>query len=151
MHRPTSFSSTTPVVAATATTVVLAFAVLSWPTTAAESGRSHTLHLTAKRAAQVQFGKAGFTEADKVRTKAGHTVGTAVSDCTPASATKADCTAALAVKGGLIEARFTLSFSNGHIAGKVTGGTMAYQHASGTVAGTSFNGGSHLAVTYHVP
>jgi hypothetical protein len=134
--------------AATATATAVAVALLAWPASAVGSTSSHTLHLTTKRAAEVQFGKAGFTEADKVHAKSGTTVGTSVSDCTPASSTKAGCTGAIALKGGLIDARFALNFTNGHISGKITGGTMSYKHATGTIAGTSVNGGSHLTITY---
>ena len=164
MTRPTSSLAATPLVAAATAAAAalaaaalaaaalaaaaLAVAILAWPADATGSTTSHTLHITATRAAEVQFGNAGFTEADKLRTKSGHTLGTDVSDCTPVSSTKANCSGALALKGGLIQARFSLNFANGHIAGTITGGTMAHQHATGTIVGTSFNGGSHLTVTY---
>ena len=158
MHRPTSVSGATPAAtAATATAsaiaivLVIVVAVFAWPANAAGSSRSHTLHLTALRAAEVQFGKAGFTEADKVLNGSGRTIGTGLSDCRPVSSTRAHCTGALGVKGGLLDARFSLNLENGHIAGKVTGGTMAYRHVKGTMSGTSFNGGSHLTVIYRRP
>jgi hypothetical protein len=79
----------------------------------------------------------------------GKTVGTDLSDCTPVSSTKADCTGALGLDSGLLEARFSLNFATGAIIGTITGGTMAYRHATGTIAGSSFNGGAHLTVSYH--
>jgi hypothetical protein len=126
-----------------------AIAVFASPVGAAASSSPHTLHVTAKRAAEVQYKSGGFTEADKVRTKAGKTLGTDVSDCAPVSSTKANCTAVVGLDGGLLDARFSLNFATGAIKGSITGGTMTYRHATGTVTGTSFNGGSHLTVSYH--
>jgi hypothetical protein len=148
MRAISSLVGTPLVAAASATAAALAVAILAWPAHASGSATSHTLRITATRAAEVQFGKAGFTEADKVRTRAGRTLGTDVSDCTPVSSTKADCNGALGLKGGLLDARFSVNLANGHIAGTVTGGTRAYKQATGTIVGTSFNGGSHLTVTY---
>lgn len=127
-----------------------AVVVLTSPVGATTSGPHHTLHVTARRAAEVQFSKGGgFTEADKLRSKSGKILGTAVSDCTPVSATKAHCTGVAGLDGGLLDSRFSLNFDTGAITGTITGGTMAYRHATGTVTGSSFNGGSHLTVTYH--
>ena len=126
-----------------------AIAVLAPPVGASASDSHHTLHVTAKRAAEVQYKDGGFTEADKLRNASGHALGTDVSDCTPVSSTKADCTGALALDSGLLDARFTLNFATGAIKGTITGGTMTYRHATGTITGSSFNGGAHLTVTYH--
>ena len=109
----------------------------------------HTVHLTAKRATELQYKSGGFTEADSLKSTSGKALGTDVSDCTPVSSTKADCTGALGLDGGLLVARFSLNFGTGSIQGTINGGTMAYSHAAGTITGTSFNGGSHLTVTYH--
>jgi hypothetical protein len=144
MIRQVSIAATT-LLAASGTAV----AVLASPVGATPSGSHHTLHVTAKRAAEVQFKSGGFTEADKVRSKSGKTLGTDVSDCTPVSSTKANCTAVVGLDGGLLDARFSLNFATGAIKGTITGGTMAYRHATGTVIGSSFNGGSHLTVSYH--
>ncbi len=135
----------TTLLAATST----AIAVLTSPVGATASASHHTLHVTAKRTAEVQFPKRGFTEADKLRSKSGKTLGTAVSDCTPVSSTKADCTGVAGLDGGLLDSHFSLNFSTGAIKGTITGGTMSYRHATGTITGSSFNGGSHLTVTYH--
>jgi hypothetical protein len=125
-----------------------AFAVLASPVGATASGSHHTLHVTAKRATEVRYRTGGFTEADKLRNKSGRALGTDVSDCTPVSSTKADCTGVVGLDGGLLDARFSVSLSTGAIKGTITGGTMSYRHVTGTITGSSFNGGAHLTVTY---
>jgi hypothetical protein len=125
----------------------IALLVLSAGATASDS--HHTLHLSAKRAAEVRYESGGFTEADKLRSKSGKAVGTDVADCTPVSSTKADCTGVVGLAGGLLDSRFSLSFATGAIKGTITGGTMAYRHATGTITGSSFNGGAHLTIAYH--
>ncbi len=99
--------------AASGTTI----AVLTSPVGATTSASHHTLHVTAKRAAEVQYAKGGFTEADKLRSKSGKTLGTAVSDCTPVSATKAHCTGVAGLDGGLLDSHFSLNFATGAIWG----------------------------------
>jgi hypothetical protein len=91
----------------------------------------------------------GFTEADDVLSTSGTALGTDVSDCTAVSSTKADCTGVVGLDGGLLDSRFSLNFATGAIKGTITGGTMAYRHATGTISGSSFNGGAHLTVSYH--
>jgi hypothetical protein len=144
MFRQVSIAATTLLAASGA-----AIAVLGLPVGATASGSHHTVHVTAKRAAEVQYKEGGFTEADKLLTKSGRALGTDVSDCTPVSSAKADCTGVVGLEGGLLDSRFSLNFSTGVIKGTITGGTMAYRHATGTLTGSSFNGGAHLTVTYH--
>lgn len=124
-----------------------AMALLASPVGA--SGSHRALHVTAKRAAEVRYKNGGFTEADKLRNKSGTALGTDVSDCTPVSSTKADCTGVLGLDGGLLDARFSLDFSTGAIKGTITGGTLSYRHATGTITGSSFSGGAHLTLSYH--
>ena len=144
MFRKVSIAATT-LLAASGT----AIAVLASPVGATASGTHHTLHATATRAAEVQYKNGGFTEADQLQNTSGNAVGTDVTDCTPVSSTKADCTGVLGLNGGLLDARFSLNFATGAINGTITGGTMTYRHATGTITGSSFNGGAHLTVTYH--
>ncbi len=58
----------------------------------ASDSHQHTLRVSSKRAAEVQYKHGGFTEADKILSRSGRPLGTGVSDCTPVSPTKADCT-----------------------------------------------------------
>jgi hypothetical protein len=94
-----------------------AIAALASPVGATASGSHHTLHVTARRAAEVRYKNGGFTEADKLRSKSGKALGTDVSDCTPVSSTKADCTGVAGLHGGLLDSRFSLNFATGAIAG----------------------------------
>lgn len=144
MFRKTSIAATA-LLAASGT----AIAVLASPVGATASGSHHTLHVTAKRAAEVHYANGGFTEADKLRSRSGRALGADVADCTPVSSTKADCTGVVGLHGGLLDSRFSVNFATGAIEGTITGGTMAYRHATGTLTGSSFNGGAHLTVTYH--
>ena len=126
-----------------------AIAVLASPNGATAAGSLHTLHVTAKRAAEVQYKTGGFTEADKIQSNSGKALGTDVSDCTPVSSKNADCTGVVGLDGGLLDSSFSLNFATGAIKGTITGGTMAYRHVTGTITGSSFNGGSHLTFSYH--
>lgn len=126
-----------------------AFAVTSSPVGATASGSHHVLHVTARRAAEVSFANGGFTEADKLRTKSGRVLGTDLADCTPVSSTRALCTGVVGLDGGLLDSRFSLGLATGAITGRITGGTLAYRHVTGTITGSSFNGGAHLTVDYH--
>ena len=125
-----------------------AVAVVAAPVGATAAGPEHTLHVTAKRAAEVQFKHGGFTEADKVRSKSGKLLGTDISDCTPVSATKAKCNGVVGLDGGVLSGRFSLDLATGAIKGTITGGTMAYRGATGSINGAGFNGGSHLTIRY---
>jgi hypothetical protein len=118
--------------------VGVVIAILAGAFTASAQTASHRVRLTAVQLKQVQFGNTFvFTEKDLV---AGKVVGYDSVRCHySASQNSSACTGAFARARGLTYMNLNVD-STGHGSGRITGGTGAYHHATGTV---HFVGVSH--------
>jgi hypothetical protein len=119
---------------------------------ATTSSSSHTLSFTSKATSTTAHFGRQFVNTDK-EVKGSHTIGDdVVSGIVNPKAQTISGTVAIALKGGLIYARFTGNFANGALSGKITGGAGKFKGVAGTINGTpvgSSGNTEHLVVTYH--
>ena len=81
------------------------------------------------------------------------TIGADSISCVPSSDKKtAACDVAASYKGGQIYGNFTLTFKDGSLIGKVTGGTRLYKDAVGTIKGHAISDTKEkVSITYQTP
>ena len=117
---------------------------------ASAAGTTKTLTFISISTANHSIDKTHFVGTDKVK-RNGAVIGFDTTSCVQASTGKsARCDVAGSFKGGLLYGSFTLQYSNGSLAGKVTGGTRSYAGATGTVTGTSAGKNKEkVTITYH--
>lgn len=128
--------------AGAAATLAAATGLLAVPAFASGASATHILHFTARSVATHNFGRTGGLEVDK-DTHSGKVVAYDVIDFV--SANGADVS--LALKDGFLYGRFTIS-KKGVIAGRITGGSAAYQGDRGTIKGHAGKNAT-VTVTYH--
>jgi hypothetical protein len=105
---------------------------------ASDSARSHTLTFTSHELGSTNAGKGGhlLVESDRA-VSSGHTIGYTANTCAFDFATRqAHCYVSLARPKGQMRFKATFNVDTGTIAGKVVGGTGAYQGITGTVTGS---------------
>jgi hypothetical protein len=119
---------------------------------ATTSSNSHTLSFTSKATGQTTHFGRRYVNTDK-EIKGGHTIGNdVVSGIVNPKAQTISGTVAIALKGGLIYARFTGNFTNGALTGKLTGGAGKFKGIAGTINGTAVGSSGNtedLVVKYH--
>jgi hypothetical protein len=83
----------------------------------------------------------------------GHKIGMDTIDCVPSSTGKtADCDVTGSFKQGQIYGTFTLTFKDGSLVGKVTGGTRSFDGATGTIKGQAVSDTKEkVSITYQTP
>ena len=138
----------TSIAAAGAAVVVAGAGAVLLPAVASAHSTTHTLKFTAVQLKQAKFSKTdgGTTEQDV--NSAGKTIGFDVTNYGFNPTTKAESlNVALSTNGGILYG--ALKPSNGPIIkGTVTGGTGAFQGATGTIVGKQLNkAGTKTAVT----
>lgn len=113
--------------------------------------KSGAFTFTAVQTVSRQFKNGNFIGGDK-DVSGGHVIGADSIACVPTSKTAANCDVSASYKRGVIYGTFTLSFKDGSLAGKVTGGTRAFQGATGTIKGTSVSDTKEkVSITYQTP
>jgi hypothetical protein len=124
-----------------------AFAV---PALASPNAAAHKLTFTSVTKAGVGFGEtsAGVQQTDV--NKAGKVIGFDEVYGVVISASSVDNNIALDTKGGLLYGTYTLNLMNGKVSeGKVTGGTGAFKHATGTLAAKAISKHKYaITITY---
>ena len=117
---------------------------------ASAAGATKTITFTSVQTASHSIDKTHFVGTDKVKIN-GSLVGFDTTSCVQTSTGKsAKCDVAASFKGGILDGSFTLQYSDGSLAGKVTGGTRSYTGATGTITGTSTGKNTEkVTVSYH--
>jgi hypothetical protein len=131
-----------------AATVGGAFAV---PALASPHAASHTMSFTAVTKASVGFSDASAGVQQTAVNKAGKTIGFDETYGIAVSASAVDNDFTLDTKGGLLYGTYTLNVVTGRVTdGKVTGGTGAFKHATGTLAAKAVSSHKYtITVTYY--
>ena len=129
-----------------------AFAVPAFasPHAASSHAASHTMSFTAVTKASVGFSDASAGVQQTDVNKAGQTIGFDETYGTAISDSAIDNDFVLDAKGGLLYGTYILNLATGKVTdGKVTGGTGAFRHASGTLAAKAVSGHEYaITVTY---
>jgi hypothetical protein len=129
-----------------AATVVAATAA-GVPALAAGSAKTVTQHFHAKSSSSVlAFSRTAYVSTDN-DVKSGKTIGRDVLSCTDTAGTSR-CHVAFAQNGGFLYAKFSLADTTGVLKGTVTGGTGAFAHAKGTLAGQAMSQ-KDVTITLH--
>jgi hypothetical protein len=116
------------------------------------STRSGAIMFTAVQTAQRNFHNGNFVGSD-TDMSSGHKIGMDTIDCVPSSTGKtADCDVAASFKQGQLYGTFTLTFKDGSLVGKVTGGTRLFNGATGTIKGQAVSDTKEkVSITYQAP
>ena len=125
-------------------------AAVAVPALASPQAASHTLAFTTVTKSTIGFSatSAGVQQTDV--NKAGVAIGFDESYGVAISKTAIANDVTVVTKGGLIYATYTLNLANGKVTnGKVTGGTGAFAHATGTLTAKPASGSKYaVTITY---
>ncbi|HXP58688.1 MAG TPA: hypothetical protein VN847_27255 [Streptosporangiaceae bacterium] len=129
-----------------------AFAVPAFasPHAASSHAASHTMSFTAVTKASVGFSDASAGVQQTDVNQAGQTIGFDETYGTATSASTVDNDFTLDTRGGLLYGAYTLNVMTGKVTdGRVTGGTGAFRHATGTLAAKAVSSHKYtITVTY---
>jgi hypothetical protein len=140
----------TSIIGAGVAAAVVAGGAFAVPALASPHAASHTMSFTAVTKASVGFSDASAGVQQTAVNKAGKTIGFDETYGIAVSASAVDNDFTLDTKGGLLYGTYTLNVVTGRVTdGKVTGGTGAFKHATGTLAAKAVSSHKYtITVTY---
>ena len=139
-----------PIIGAGVAAAAIAGGAFAVPALASPHATSHTMTFTSVTKASVGFSETSVGVQQTDVNKAGKVIGFDEVYGMAISASSADNYFTLVTKGGLLYGTYTLNLVNGKVSdGKVTGGTGAFKHATGTLAAKAISTHKNtITITY---